>query len=336
MRFSPCDMLGENITLTETRCTCQNFLLEDPDKTEGGVHNIFMTQTENVCVIDSGCPKSVMSQMWANTYKASLMNTDKFQNYPFKEKKEHELFKFGPSNVYTSTKAMKIPIVIGEEVKEVEVSIVHANIPFLLGRDYLDKWNCQLLFKENSLIVNKEKKVQLETNRQGHFILNLLDAETEVVKIRDTFFINCEEKELKEKLKKIHIMTAHKQEETLIRFLKGSKNYNPKVRELLSEVIQECVTCKTMRKTPDRLKVALPKASQPNEVLSIDLKEMRDEGLYVLFITDECTRYTRGQIIKSKQPKEVIEAIEANWVLRSPGCPARASTVTEELSSVTN
>ena len=114
---------------------------------------------------------------------------------------------------------MKIPIALGEEVKEVEVSIVHANIPFLLGRDYLNKWNCELVFKDN----NKKKKVKLETNRQGHINLKLLDAETEIVKIRDTFFSDCEDNELKEKLKKIHVMTAHKQELTLIRFLKGSK-----------------------------------------------------------------------------------------------------------------
>ena len=54
--------------------------MEDPDNQEEGVNNIFMTQSENVCVIDSRCPKSVMSQIWANTYKASLMNTEKFQD----------------------------------------------------------------------------------------------------------------------------------------------------------------------------------------------------------------------------------------------------------------
>ena len=62
--------------------------MEDPDNQEGGVNNIFMTELENVCIIDSGCPKSVMSQMWANTYKASLMNTEKFQDYNFKERKD--------------------------------------------------------------------------------------------------------------------------------------------------------------------------------------------------------------------------------------------------------
>ena len=93
------------------------------------------------------------------------------------------------------------------------------------------------------------------------------------------------------------------------------------MKEILPEVIKECVTCKTMRKTPDRPKVALPKACQPNEILSIDLKEMRDKNptVHVLFITDECTRYTRGQVIKSKQPQEVIKAIETNWILQGPG-----------------
>ena len=198
--------------------TCKRYLMGDPNIQESEINNIFTKQSENVCVIDSGCPKSVMSQMWANTYEASLRNTKKFQNYPFKEKKEHKLLRFGPSRVYTSTTSMKIPIVLGEEVKEVEVSVVHANIPFLLGRDYLDKWDCEVTFKENSMIINKKKKVKLETNQQGHIIL-------------------------------------------------------------------------------------------------------RNEN--ALFITDECTRYTRGQGIKSKQPKEVTEAIEDNWVRKGPGWPSK-------------
>ena len=123
-----------------------------------------------------------MSQMWADNYKASLMNNEKLQDLHFREKREYELFKFGPSQVYTSTRSMMIPIVLGNEVKEVNVSIIHANIPFLLGRDYLNKWNCELMFKENSLIINKVKKFKLEANRQGHIILKLLDAETKNIK----------------------------------------------------------------------------------------------------------------------------------------------------------
>ena len=59
------------------------------------------------------------------------------------------------------------------------------------------------MFKENSLIINKVKKVKLEANRQGHIILKLLDAGTEIIKTRNTFLSDCEDNKMKEKLKKI-------------------------------------------------------------------------------------------------------------------------------------
>ena len=73
--------------------------MKDPNNQGAGVNNIFMTRLENICIIDSGCPKSVMSQMWADTYKASLMSNEKLQDFHFMEKREYELFKFGPSQV---------------------------------------------------------------------------------------------------------------------------------------------------------------------------------------------------------------------------------------------
>ena len=51
---------------------------------------------------------------------------------------------------------MMIPIVLGDKAKKVEVSIADANIQFLLGRDYLYKWNCRLIFGDNSLIVKQD------------------------------------------------------------------------------------------------------------------------------------------------------------------------------------
>ena len=59
------------------------------------------------------------------------------------------------------------------------------------------------MFKENSLIINKAKKVKLEVNRQGHIILKLLDTETETIKTRNTFLSDCKDNKMKERLKKI-------------------------------------------------------------------------------------------------------------------------------------
>ena len=98
-----------------------------------------------------------------HTYKANLMNTEKFQDYHFKARKEYELFKFGPSQVYTLTRSMVIPIVLGNEAKEVEVSIVHANIPFQLGRDFPNKWNCKPNYRQG-----EEGQVGDEQGRPHH------------------------------------------------------------------------------------------------------------------------------------------------------------------------
>ena len=104
-----------------------------------------------------------------------------------------------------------------------------------MRRDYLDKWDCQLIFRDNSLIINKEKKVDLASNNKGHFIMKSIDTEIQDTKVKETFFTNCDNMELKEKLKKIHILSAHTKEETLLRFLRGLKHFNKKIKSLLSE-----------------------------------------------------------------------------------------------------
>ena len=40
-------------------------------------------------------------------------------------------------------------------------------------------------------------------------------------------------------------------------------------------------------------------------------------------ISAQDTRYTIGQVIKTKQPKEGIEVIESNWALSGPGWPCK-------------
>ena len=88
-----------------------------------------------------------------------------------------------------------------------------------------------------------------------------------------------------------------------------------------------------MRRTPDRPKVALPKASQPNEILSIDLKEMKDDNLHILFITDEFTRYTRGQVIKTKQPEMSYKPLKPTGSYKVQGGQAKGSSAIKAGSS---
>ena len=132
------------------------------------------------------------------------------------------------------------------------MSVVNANIPLLLGRNHLNKWGAKLDFQKKILHLHPDVEVNLEVNKKGHFVLDLVKEDSEEEKIRETLFTDCHEAELVRRLEKLHLITAHRQEEALIRFLKGSKNYKPGIKPLLSEIIAKCGTCNRMRKPSDK------------------------------------------------------------------------------------
>ena len=303
--------------------TCEKFNLDKPDiKNNREENNVFSTNTENKCVVDSGCPKSVAGKLWVNLYKQSLMNIDEFKDFHFKEYDEREKFKFGPSQVYISTKAITLPVKIGLTTTTIIVSQVNANIPLLLGRDYLKEWKCNLDFDKNVLKMDGIG-VTLEVNDKEHYILDLIHAECEVAKIiNETFFMETSEMEKFETINKIHKITAHKQQDQLARFLKNHKNYNKSIDKIISEVINKCQTCNKFKKTSDKPKVSMPKANDTNQIVAIDLKEMRDDNCYILYLVCEFSKFTRGQVIKNKTPEAVIQAIEENWIQKGPGYPS--------------
>ena len=91
-------------------------------------------------------------------------------------------------------------------------------------------------------------------------------------------FTDCNDQELYKKFEMIHLLTAHKREDNIIRFLKGSENYNFKIRNIISEIIKNFVTCNRLKKPVDKPKVSLSEASKVIECVSIHLKDMRQDN----------------------------------------------------------
>ena len=76
-------------------------------------------------------------------------------------------------------------------------------------------------------------------------------------------------------------------------------------------------------RTKDNPKVGMPKAGDTNEVVSLDLKEMRDDDKYILYLVDEFSRFTRAEVVPSKEAPVVLKALEDAWVHRGPGWPSK-------------
>ena len=204
--------------------------------------------------MDSGCPKSVAGKLWVNLYKQSVMNMEEFKDFNFKEYDEKEDFKFGSSQVYTSHKAITLPVKIGIRTTSIIVSQVNANIPLLLGRDYLKKWKCNMNFENNTLRMDDFVVLELQVNDKEHYTLDLIDANIEVARtFNETFFLENSYKEKFEKINKIHKITAHKQQDQLIRFLKNHRYYDKSIDKIVSEVVKKCPTCNIFKKPSDKL-----------------------------------------------------------------------------------
>ena len=206
-------------------------------------------------MVDSGCPKSVAGKLWVNLYKQSVMNMEEFKDFDFKEYDEKEDFKFGPSQVYTSHKAITLPVKIGIRTTSIIVSQVNANIPLLLGRDYLKEWKCNMNFENNTLRMDDFVVIELQVNDKEHYTLDLIDANIEVARtFNETFFLENSDKEKFEKINKIHKITAHKQQDQLIRFLKNHRDYDKSIDKIVSEVVKKCPTCNIFKKPLDKPK----------------------------------------------------------------------------------
>ena len=86
-----------------------------------------------------------------------------------------------------------------------------------------------------------------------------------------------------------------------------------KTDQLIDQIRKNCVTCKHCKKTPPRLVVYMPMATQFNEVVAMDLKHFRC-GIYFLHLIDLHTRFSLAKIIQSKHPSVIVQNVIMMWV----------------------
>ena len=89
--------------------------------------------------------------------------------------------------------------------------------------------------------------------------------------------------------------------------------------KIIEDVVDNCDICKRFKKTPPRPKVAMPKATSTNEVISINLKEKRSHGKHILYICDEFCGYISAQVVNNKNPESIFEAFHKKWVREGSG-----------------
>ena len=65
--------------------------------------------------------------------------------------------------------------------------------------------------------------------------------------------------------------------------------------------------------------VAIPKATDFNSIVTLDLKEIGKR--YILWMVDEFSRTLLGAVMKDKKAEEILEKLELMWI-NIVGCPS--------------
>ena len=171
---------------------------------------------------------------WLKCFEGSLGNKDN-KNKVFETVQQEEKFKFGDT-VYKSTDAKLIPIKIGKLRKNIKVSIVDVNVPFLLAREQLENWGAVIDFGRKTIAFKETEEEFKDLHEDKEEFIK------EVFKIR-----KMKNKQYSE-LKKLHRVYGHPTADRLCDLLKGAGEFNPSVEKKLEKIFTNCHICKKIQK----------------------------------------------------------------------------------------
>ena len=125
----------------------------------------------------------------------------------------------------------------------IDVAIVGANVPLLIGLDYGEEWGIVMDVQLGTLKIKcTGKTFKVNTLRGNHWKLKIqnktiLDDATNLVLHAE--LVNMKENELKKHIKKIYRNLGHKSEKQLNLLFRMAKQTGPNITAALQEVIED-------------------------------------------------------------------------------------------------
>ena len=106
-------------------------------------------------------------------------------------------------------------------------------------------------------------------------------------------------------VRQVHKVNRHKQKDQLLACYRNAGWLSPELRDTITRVIQDCKICQKFSKSVMRPKIALPKSSSFNEVVTLDLKEFGAK--YILWMIDLFTRFIQQNLITNKKLTQLFK-----------------------------
>jgi hypothetical protein len=260
---------------------------------------------------------------WWNSYKAALSR--KLREKVTESSGKMKRFRFGGGEVLKSLKEVEFPAMLAGRKVTMKCHVVNSSIPLLWSRAGMAKAGVMLdLPNDRAKILGNW--VDLDLTGPGHFSLFILPVEWKEL---ETCLLTLpdEKKEKQKVLLKLHRQFGHPRIEVLEALLKKVRADDEDVKEMLKKIYEKCETCKKFSKTPARPVVSLPPASEFNEVLTMDLKEINvGQYKYILHMIDAYTRLSVSIFLTNKRTETIINKFMQHWMAVGYGRPKKVWT----------
>ena len=274
-------------------------------------YEILINKMEVNAVIDTACTKTVSGENWFQNYLKCLDDTalNKVKVIP-----REKTFKFGDGRKIVSNFQATIPAKIGSTDCFIQTEIVNEKILLLLSKISLKKAETLNLKEGKVKMFNEDVDIHYSSN--GHYAVRILPEK--VFNFNDIehvlIFENDDSiKKKKEKLIKLHKQFGHASSNNLKSLIKNAGYLNDEISNLIDEISLNCDICKQYKKVSPRPVVGLPRATDFNQSVAMDLHYI-DKNLWYFYMIDEFSQYSNAVIIKSKQPAVIIQNFIQNWI----------------------
>ena len=115
--------------------------------------------------------------------------------------------------------------------------------------------------------------MDLNVTSVGHYYLNILPQEG--MTIQDCYLALPKNPDEHKVIFKLHRQFGHPRKEVLETLLKNVGEESEVTKKTIEKIHQRCMTCKKFSLTPPRPVVSLPEATEFNQVLTMDLKQVK-------------------------------------------------------------
>ena len=112
-------------------------------------------------------------------------------------------------------------------------------------------------------------------------------------------------------IRKVHEVNNDKGKEQLIHAYTNAGLICPEVMTRIKRVVNDCKICQKFMKSVCKPRVTLPKSTDFNQVVTMDLKQMGNK--YILQIICSFTKFMQGKVIPNKKLDTIFDAMNAAW-----------------------